>query len=235
MRLVRTRLGGGLFVSATAAITTLVVIACATGTDGGFVDGEGGIVETDGPSRDVNVLPGKDSSTPDDSGTLPGDDSSTGTCTKKVVINELLVNGTGEFIELYNPNTCAVPLGSWRIAYRSMGNAAGGASYTFGTGDSIAAKTFLVIGTTDFPGKKDATFNGGLGNPGGQVGLLDDKMGIVDAVGYGTGTSGLYTEGSPATLPPANGSIARKSDGVDTNDNNSDFKVSTPHTAGAPN
>lgn len=124
-----------------------------------------------------------------------------------------------------------------RLAHcvRSSGNNPGGASHTFETGDSIASKAFLVVGTRDFRGKKNATLNGGFGNTGGQVGLLDDKMAIVDAVGYATTTTGLYTKGTPATNAPSGSSSARKSDGVDTDDNKNDFKTSTPHTAGAPN
>lgn len=237
MRLVRTRQGGGIFVFATAAITTLVVLACATGTDDGIlVDGEGGIVGSDGSLPDGSALPGRDSSAATDTGTLPGDDSSTGSCTKKVVINELMVDGPGggEFIELYNPNTCAAALGGWKIAYRSSGDAPGGATHTFANGTSLAANGFVVVGTTTFSGKKDATFNGGLGNSGGQIGLLDDTGSLVDAVGYGSATSGLYTEGAPAALPPTNSSSARKTDGLDTNDNKSDFGSGTP-TPGAAN
>lgn len=218
-----------MFVLSTAAMTALLAIACANGSLSGILD-DGGVA--DAASSDVAVFPVRDSSTPDDGGTLPGDDA--GSCGTKVVINEMMVNGTGEFIELYNPNTCAVPVGGWKIAYRSNGNVAGGATYTFGTGESLAAKAFFVIATSDFAGKKDATFNGGLGNSGGQVGLLDDSTGTVDAVGYAPGTSGIYTEGTPAPLPPASSSIARKSDGVDTDDNNSDFETSSP-TPGAPN
>jgi hypothetical protein len=232
MRLV-SRLGGGLLVAAALAITTLVVVACATGTESTDT-GDGGIVEVDA-ARDVNVVPNpKDSSSPDDSGMLPGDDS--GSCTKKVVINEVLVNGPSgsEFVELYNPSACAVPLGNWKIAYKSAGNTAGGATHTFATGTSIAPKAFYLVATATYTGAKDATFNGGFGNTGGQVGLLDDTKALIDAVGYDTGTSGEYTEGAPAPLPPTNSSIARKADGVDTNDNKADFKTATP-SGGQPN
>jgi hypothetical protein len=225
-----------MLVFASASLSALLVIACATGTEGAVILDGDATPETDSSTRDVNVVPSRDSGgAVDDGSTRETDSGGGGTCTKKVVINELMVDGKGEFVELYNPNTCAVPLGGWRIAYRSAGNMVGSASHTFATGASIASKAFLVVGTADFAGKKDATFSGGFGNSGGQIGLLDDAMAIVDAVGYDTGTSGLYTEGSPATNPAAGSSIARKSDGVDTGDNKSDFKTSTPHTAGAAN
>ncbi|HSO38720.1 MAG TPA: hypothetical protein VLT33_39595, partial [Labilithrix sp.] len=82
---------------------------------------------------------------------------------------------------------------------------------------------------------KDATFNGGFGNAGGQVGLLDDTGKLMDGVGYETGTSGLYTEGTPAPNPAANKSIGRSSDGVDTGNNKNDFKLLNTPTPGAGN
>jgi hypothetical protein len=229
MHLVRSRRSGGLALAA-AAIATSVVVACANGAQNGivFIEGEGGALQEGGLLPDGSMLPGPDSGL--DTGT-PG-----GSCTKKVVINEVLVNGPGggEFVELYNPNTCAVSLDGWRIAYKSEADKVGTAAHAFTANDSLAAKAFFVVGTSTFSGKKDATFDGGFGNSGGQVGLRDGADAIVDAVGYGPNTAGEYTEKAAAALPPANDSIARKSDGVDTDDNEADFAASTP-TPGAPN
>jgi len=229
------RAGAGSFFVATAAITTLVVVACATGTGSSGTLDEAGIIED--ASRDLNVLPKKDSGTPlEDTGVPPEEDSGGG-CTQKVVINEVMTNGPNgsEFVELYNPNTCAVPLGGWRVAYKADNNNPGGASYTFATGDSILAKSFLVVATATFTGKKDATFNGGFANGGGQVGLLDDTKATIDGVGYGTGTSGDYTEGTPVAAPATNGSVGRTSDGVDTGNNKSDFAAFATPTPGTAN
>ena len=220
------RLGGGIIVAATAAITTLVVVACATGTatTGGDL-GEGGL-EGDA-SRDVNVVPlPKDGAPPEDTGTTPGDDS--GSCGQKIVINEVMSDGPGgsEFVELYNPSTCAVPLGNWSLKYRSSSDTAGGAGVAkFAAGESIAAKGFLVIGTASFAGAKNVTLVTGLGNTGGQLGLLDDTGATVDAVGYGSSTAGAYTEGAAALLPATNGSIGRGPNGVDSENNKTDFKA----------
>ncbi len=218
------------FIIATVPILTFVMIACATGTDS--IDlGEGGITDEASVGRDVIVIPANDSST-GDTGPKPPD---SGPCDRKVVINEVQVDGTSEWVEIYNASTCAVTVGGWRLAYRSSSDAPGGASYSFGTAESLAPKQFFLIATAAFVGKKDATFNGGFGNSGGQVGLLDDTMKLVDAVGYDTGTSGMYTEGQPTVLPGSGKSVGRSSDGVDTNNNKNDFKLFNTPTPGAGN
>ena len=227
MRLVRSRLGGGMFILATAATTTFVMVACATGTDGGVIlDDDAGIVGADGSQRDVNVVPGKDSGKPDDdSGPLPGDDS--GTCTKKVVINELqtrtAAGAADEFVEIYNPNTCAVAIGNWKVAYKSSAGNGNGVLHTFGAGQSIPAKGFLLLGTPSFSGQKDATFTAGMADDG-QIALQDDTGKNIDAVGYGSST-GPFIEGTAAPPPTATQSIGRKVDGVDSDNNNADFKT----------
>ena len=238
MRLVRSRLGGEIFLLATAATTTFVMVACATGTDGGVIldDDAGSDATTDAPQRDVNVLPGKDSGTPDDdAGPLPGEDS--GACTKKVVINELqtrtAAGASDEFVELYNPSTCAVAIGSWKVVYKSSAGNGNGVLHTFNAGQSIAAKAFLLLGTSSFSGQKDATFTAGMADDG-QIALQDDTGKNIDAVGYGSST-GPFVEGSAASPPSATQSIGRKVDGVDTDKNNADFKTLSSPSPRTPN
>jgi hypothetical protein len=74
----------------------------------------------------------------------------------------------------------------------------------------------------------------------GQVAVLDETGKVIDGVAYGTtivtdAGAGTYAEKTPAQAPLANASIARKSDGLDTDDNSADFVRASPHTAGAPN
>jgi hypothetical protein len=224
----RTRSGGGIFVLATAASAALVLFACANGTDGLFLDGEGGIVQPDGGAGDATVLPGRDSSTPDDSSTLPGDDSG-GSCTKKVVINELKTDGE-EMVELYNPSTCTVSLGNWELKYQSAAGGAGPAGHKFTAGESIGAKAFYVLGAGG-----DTSLTQGMAAASGQVGLLDDTGSIVDAVAYGSVTGGSYGEGQSATAPSTTGSIGRSPNGTDSNNNKSDFKTFASPTFGSAN
>lgn len=233
MRLVRSRLGAGLFVFATAAAATFVVAACATGTDGGVaLDGDGGL--DDAAQRDVNVLPAKDSSTGSDTG-APGDDA--GSCTKNVVINELKTDGTNlndEMIELYNPSSCAVPLGNWELKYQSGGGGTGPAGHKFATGDSIAANSYLVVAPVGAP-KSDAPLTTGMAKDNGQIGLLDESGTLVDAVAYGAVTAGSYREGQSAPTPPTSGSIGRSPNGADTNNNKTDFTTFPTPSTGVAN
>lgn len=221
-----------------SAVTSIAAAACAQGQDG--IDlGSGGVTDPDGGSEaDGARIPSRDGGGggPDDSGT-PKDDSGGGPgCTGKVVINELQANGpsNAEFIELFNPNSCAVSLSGWKLLYRSSEDNPGVPLYSFEAGDSIAAGDFLLLGNGNFQGAKQGNLGGGMGNSGGQVGLVDDTSKVVDAVGYSPGTQGLYTEGSPAPSP-GSGSVGRKKDGVDTDNNAADFKAYTQHSAGAPN
>lgn len=229
------RLGGGFFSSllaATAAITTLVVVACAKGTDSVGDLGEGGTVEEDA-GRDVNVVPTpKDSAPPEDTGTPPGDDSGS-SCTQKVIINEVKTAGTtanDEMVELYNPSTCAVPLGNWEIKYASAGGGLGLAGHKFAVGDSIPSKGFLVL----TPGGSTPLTPGFAANDG-QVGLLDDKGNFIDGVAYGTVTGGTYKEGTSSVSPPSGGSIGRFPSGSDSDNNKTDFKAYTTPSPGIAN
>jgi hypothetical protein len=238
MRLVRRLMGGGVFLG-TAALVALALphslVACANGTNGSYVgDDEAGLL-LDSGGRDVNVPPTGDSS-PGDGAT--GNDSGGTGCTGAVVINELKTDGataSDEFVELYNPNSCAVPLSGWALKYESSSGAAGGAGYVFVAGDSIPAKGYFLIAASTFTGKKDATLVNGFAAGAGQVGLVDDKSATVDGVAYGTVTGGSYGEKQSATAPPSNKSIGRSPNGTDTNSNSADFKVLTSPSPGAAN
>lgn len=205
--------------------------ACATGAEDGGLDGAGADGGTDG-GRDV-VVPAKDSGSTKETDAGGGGG---GACDGKVVVNELMTRGATagvEFVELYNPGGCAIPLSGWKLSYRSMNGAAGPVLHSFESGDEIASSSFLVLATSGFAGKKDIVMNGGMADDG-QLALLDDKGAVIDAVGWGTAT-GAYVEKAAAPSPPANGSIARKVDGLDTDDNDSDFASSATHSAGVSN
>ena len=184
--------GGGLFVFVT------LVFACAKGTSGDTTDDEDAAAPDDGGGRDVFVQP-KDVGVQD----APGPDDG-GDCTQTVLINELEPDGTGgaEFIELYNPGPCAVPLDGWHVEYRSSADNQGPPLHAFQAGDSIGSKTYYVLGNQTFANtaKVDVTITGGK----------------------------TFTEGSAAAVPATGKSLARTPDGTDTNNNSKDFKVATP-------
>lgn len=232
--------GVGLF-----AATSVALGACAQGQDGidlglgGNSDPDGG-TESGGsrlPVGDSGGGGGNNGSAPDSS-TPEGCPAPSG-CSGKVLINELMARGSGssaasqEFVELYNPNSCAVSLGGWKLAYRSKTGTGNTVLHPFGAGDSIAAGAFLVLGTASFSAKKDADMVVGMADEG-QVGLVDDGDTLVDAVGYGA-TTGPFIEGTSTVAAPPNGSVGRSTCGVDTDDNAADFKAYAQHSAGAPN
>jgi hypothetical protein len=234
MGLVRRLMGGGAFL-ATASVVALIVVACANGTNVGYVgDDEAGLL-LDSGGRDVNVLPTGDSA-PSDGAT--GTDSS-GTCAGKVVINELRTDGataSDEFVELFNAGSCAVPLANWEIKYESAAGVGGSpAGYKFVAGDSIPANGYFLVASSTFAGKKDATLVTGFQATSGQVGLVDDKGATVDGVAYGTVTAGSYREKQAAPTPPTTKSIGRVPNGVDTDSNSADFKALSASSPGAAN
>jgi hypothetical protein len=232
MRRVR-RLGGG----GALVVGLGLAIACANGSSNDTGDdSDAGSDGSSGGPRDVFVQPKDTGPGTDSSSSSGGSDS--GACTGKVLINELEPDGTSgaEFVELFNPNTCAIDLNGWKIPYRATSDNLGVAIYTFAPGDVIPAKTYFVLGNSSFSGKKDITINGGLGNSGGQIALVDDKGAQIDAVGYGPVTGAkTFTEKSPAALPGTGKSLARTPDGTDTDDNSKDFVTATTPTPGAAN
>lgn len=228
------------------AAAVAVFAACsdddASGT--GVVDGGAdaqGTPRADGGRR-VEVEE-EDSSTSGDGS--PGDEAE---CDGNIVINELEPAGDGgaEFVELFNSSTnCDLSLARFKLMYRSAANVpAVGALHTFGGDNAIRRRTFLLFTNAKFVGKKDGTFNGngGMGNEGGQLALVDAEGTVIDAVGYGDVTdagpvkeAGPFTEGKPVPIGADMVSIGRKRDGVDTDDNASDFAPFTQHTAGVSN
>jgi hypothetical protein len=230
----RTSLGGLL------AAFVYFAIACAKGNENPDLEAEGDA----GPVADAGKDVTKPRSEGDGGSSSGGTDSGGPSCTGKVVVNELMTAGASaadEFVEIYNTATCAISLVGWKISYRaSSGNLSVGGLSTFPAGSQIPAKSLLVIAGSAFTGKSDGTLTGAMAADRGQVAVLDDKGKVIDGVAYGTqimtdAGAGTYAEGTPAQAPLANASIARKSDGEDTDDNSADFVRTSPHTAGASN
>lgn len=156
-----------------------------------------------------------------------------------VVINELRTQGqtaADEFIELFNPCTAGATIDG-RLVYRS----ATGTSDTLlkdfaATPLSIAAGGYLLIAnSTGYVGlaTPDATHTSGLAAPGGGVALLSASLTVIDSVGYGTATN-AYVEGAAAAAPLTTQSLIR-TNGVDTNNNATNFSLTTTITPRALN
>ncbi len=159
-------------------------------------------------------------------------------CDGRIAINEVLVGGASnaneEFVELYNPNACEVSLAGWTLEYKSKSGNSGPQIVAFANGAKIAAASFFVAGTSEFTGTKQVTMAAGMASDGASIALMDGSKKVIDAVAWGVATAG-YLEGARAPAPAAGDSLARKTDGVDTNDNAADFEVATSPTPGKPN
>lgn len=222
------------------ALGAATAVACAKGAD---EDGYGLGVDPDAGGADGSTsVPGDGGGSSGTSGTPRDGGGSSGTsgggCTGKVVINEVQTGGSSnaddEFIELFNPNSCEVAIGGWTLEYKAKSGNSGGQRVAFSANTKIAAGGFLVAGTAQFSGTKQTTMAAGMASDGASIALLDDGQKQIDGVGYGAATAG-YTEGTVASAPGAGDSLARKQDGVDTNDNKADFTVATNPTPGKPN
>lgn len=230
------------------ASLALAALACASLPSAGCADGTaesdatGAASVVDGGTEGGVAVPGRDGGGGGgggDGGTE--EDSGGGNCTRRVVINEVKTSGQSsaddEFVELYNAGTCAVPLGDWKLPYRSKTGTGSAVLYTFPSGASIAKGAFMLIASSAFSGKKDGEFvaNAHMADEG-QVGLVDDTDKTVDALGFGLNTTGPFVEGDSAPKPPSGGgSVGRKQDGLDTGDNASDCRAFNDPTPGVSN
>ncbi len=237
-------------IASAGVVSALFALACAQGsTDLGGEAAPVGI-----PDGSLNVFDsgssGGDRDTSRDSGVDGGagahdaglgtdaNDSSTDSgdagCTGHVVINEVRAEGTqnaaDEFIELYNPTPCTVSVGAWEVATRRRTGTPKTVIYAFPAAAVIAANGFFLLGGVSFVGQKDGSYSVLLDATHDQIALLDNAANVVDAVGYGTYTAGVFVEGAPAISPAGGASISRKSPGMDTNSNVADFlpSASTP-------
>ena len=165
----------------------------------------------------------------------------------QVVINEVYGGGGNsgaiynrDFIELYNNGPTDVSLAGYSVQYagstgfnwsktdlsgtiKSKGYfLIGGASGSNG----VALPTVDVSGTLNLSGSKGKIilFNSGITVTSG---ISCPTTDVVDKVGFGTGTDCFEGTGPTALLTNAT-SAQRISEGVDNNDNRTDFQLGTP-------
>jgi hypothetical protein len=154
-----------------------------------------------------------------------------------VTINELAPDAVGaddgqEWIELYNASDAPVDLTGWSLW---SGTSALALRYTWTSG-SIGAGEHLVVGGADA-----ALSLGNAGSSADAVALVDAGGAVVDTVIYGSPNTDAFLDDrgevatSLAPVPGEGQSLARASDGVDTDDAGDDFVVATTPTPGAEN
>lgn len=164
-----------------------------------------------------------------------------------IVINQVYGGGgnsgatyKNDFIELYNNENSPINLSGWSLQYQSAtGTGNWTASALSGT---IPAHSFFLVqeaagsgGTTSLP-SPDATGTLSLGAAAGKVILSNSTVvlngpnptgaTIIDKVGYGPAANGFET--APAAAPDNANSVTRIAEGIDNNNNFSDFAVTVP-------
>ncbi len=178
-----------------------------------------------------------------------------------LVINEVDYDNVGtdtaEFVEIYNASSAPIDLTGFSLLLVNGANNAVYRTVDLGPAGTLAAGQFLVVGATsvvaasgalkiDLGALTDIVQNGA---PDG-VALVDTSTNkLVDALSYegsiiaavipGVGTVSLV-EGTAlaATVADSNttaGSLCRLPNGADTNDANTDWKLSSAATPGAAN
>ncbi len=133
-----------------------------------------------------------------------------------------------EFVELVNTTNQSFNLSTLQLKYQS---ASGSNSSAGGVLSGVllphhywllSPNGTVTVGQTNLVA--DGTFSSGFATASGQIALvrISDNT-IIDGVGWGTITSGTFTEGTAAATPPTDGAIKRVTDGADANNNASDF------------
>lgn len=174
----------------------------------------------------------------------------------ELVINEVDYDqpgdDVGEFIEIFNPGTLPVDLGSYRLELVNGGNADDPRIDTIALSGTIPANGYAVVaaGAVTVPeGAVVVRFSAAQNNiqngprDGVRVTTLDGAI-VLDALLYETpaDTAGAilgYAEGTPFSgfenNEEPNKSIGRCANGADTDDNSADFTLLDTPTPGASN
>lgn len=222
-------------------------IGCATGTDSapiipGRQDGGKNDAAIDGDLPDQDASPpgeGGPEAEPPDAPDDVGDDQvvveagpDAPACDAIPVINEVKPEGTddpeNEYIELYNPGTCAISLNEVVLYYRGATATQDQTLWSAISGQTLKPGQFFVIGGAKYaPGGPDYPYSGvSMALAGGGLGLKRGQK-TLDMMGWGTALN-AYVDGSPAPGPAVGMSIGRKPDGTDSDNNGVDFKQAEP-------
>jgi hypothetical protein len=160
-------------------------------------------------------------------------------------VNEFMTGAVGaandEFVEIVNTGQGSADVSGFRLVYRSANGSTDIVLGTFPVGATIAAGGRYLFAGSAYSGlaAPNQTFSTGLASTAGGLGLRNADGTLVDSVGYGPSVSNGFQEGAPAPAPPLvdspGASASRLPDGVDTDNNASDFSVTRPPTPGQAN
>lgn len=154
-----------------------------------------------------------------------------------LLVSEVQTGGASasdEFVELANAGSLAVDLVGLEVVYVTSTGSTVTRKATWPTSQILDPGRHLLIANAAgiHAGIADATYSGGFAATGGAIVLRPVGGTPIDAVGWGD-ASNAFVEGAPAPAPAAGSSIERlpgeaSGNGSDTNDNASDFRVTTP-------
>jgi hypothetical protein len=181
--------------------------------------------------------------TKDFKGTSPTPMAANGTLlsTCHPVINEVLTGTSAtpaeEFVELFNPCATAFTLDGWFLVSRSATNMAPASSLDLpGTQllrlqGVVEPGGYRVYGGPGYDSPANGTLQSSL-EAEGAVGLRDVTLSLIDSVGFGQVSGNAFVEGTatpvaPLSSPPGQ-SLSRFPNGMDSNNNGSDFKLTPP-------
>ncbi|MGB0637820.1 MAG: lamin tail domain-containing protein, partial [Myxococcota bacterium] len=162
----------------------------------------------------------------------------------EIVINEVLVDATGtdaghEWIELYNSSAESVDLSGWQIQW---GTSSYSGNHVIG-GLALGPGEYILLGGEWVEGRHElAEFNfGNAGSNADSLRIVDSDDVVVDTLVYGSPNSDGWVDdfGVPAvSLAPMASSgetIARLTDGVDTDFSGTDFSMMEDPSPGRSN
>ena len=143
-----------------------------------------------------------------------------------------------EFIELHNIGSVPVDLAGYVVVYRSATGTSDGTAMAQWTSSTILqpGQFYLIAADNSYDGttapdkEYDPTIRS-MGANGGGIGIRQgsiDTGTIIDSVAWGNATN-VFVEGTAASVPGNNNSLARKQNGCQDTDNNSnDFQNLIP-------
>jgi len=158
-----------------------------------------------------------------------------------LVISQFQAGGgtaTDEFIEIKNTSATTIDLAGYVVVYRSQNGTDDGSPMASWTGSTILGpgKFYLIAAAGSYDGgaAADKTYDSTIRSMSATNGGLAIRQGavnsgaIIDSVAWGTVTNG-FAEGSTTTGPGNNNSQARKENGCqDTDSNSNDFQNFAP-------
>lgn len=161
--------------------------------------------------------------------------------TSELVVSEVQTGGSSasdEFVEVANQGIAPVDLNGLEVVYATSSGSTvtRKGTWTAPTVLPPGRRVLLVNGVGSYAGIGDVTYTGGFAATGGAVALRVVGGSVIDSVGWGDATSG-FVEGGAVVAPAAGSSIERRpgglaGNGADTNDNATDWFVTTPNPQG---